>query len=168
MTHCRIVSLSPCRFVPLCLPFAHLQSQLVFVFVSVSCLRHMCAHLLAMCCECVSSCRVAISMFVSPFVCLSFCLSVCLLATSECLHWWRHTGKKGSFTIIFMHGADVNASVATKCLRVALKGDDGGGRRQGAGVVGGQSIFPCSLGSMEQIQCRHSPTRYANVRAAAH
>lgn len=25
-------------------------------------------------------------------------------------------GKKGSFTIIFMHGADVNASVATKCL----------------------------------------------------
>lgn len=64
-----------------------------------------------------------------------------------------------------MHGADVNASVATKCLRVALLGDC---KRQEGGVVGGLSIFPCSLGSMEQIQCRHSPTRYANVRAAAH
>lgn len=76
--------------------------------------------------------------------------------------------KKGSFTIIFMHGADVNASVATKCLRVALLGDGGRGRRQETGMVGGLSIFSCSLGSMEQIQCRHSPTRYANVRAEAH
>lgn len=64
-----------------------------------------------------------------------------------------------------MHGADVNASVATKCLRVA---PSGAGRRLEGGMVGGLSIFPCSLGSMEQIQCRHSPTRYANVRAAAH
>lgn len=30
--------------------------------------------------------------------------------------WGRGGWKKGSFTIIFMHGADVNASVATKCL----------------------------------------------------
>lgn len=50
--------------------------------------------------------------------------------------------KKGSFTIIFMHGADVNASVATKCLRVALLGDGGGGREARDGHGGWAEHIP--------------------------